>query len=187
MIQAANGLDPRQATSGTSVNKKPRMSKAGNRYLRLALYMPALCATRFDPPIKGYYQPLIKDRGLKKLQALCAVRKLLHAIHGMLRTRTPFDGTRFYVLPTPAAAVQPRCKNLLLLRRRRWPLPPGARGAVWARGECMGACRGPLAPHDTRSRHGAAGEWSPACPHARLRYRALSTRSPPPPVCQPAP
>ena len=26
------------------------------------------------------------------------VRKLLHAIHGMLSTGTPFDGTRFYAL-----------------------------------------------------------------------------------------
>jgi len=103
---AQAGLDPRQNTSGTSVNKKPRLSKAGNRYLRLALYMPALCASRFEPPIKAYYQHLIEDRGLKKLQALCAVmRKLLHAIHGMLSTGTPFDGTRFYTLPEGATAT----------------------------------------------------------------------------------
>jgi len=35
---AQAGLDPRHATSGTSVNKKPHLSKAGNRYLPLALY-----------------------------------------------------------------------------------------------------------------------------------------------------
>ena len=100
---AQAGLDPRHSTSGTSVNKKPRLSKAGNRYLRLALYMPALCASRFEPQVKAYYQHLIEDRGLKKLQALCAVmRKLLHAIHGMLSTGTPFDGTRFYRLPEVA-------------------------------------------------------------------------------------
>ena len=100
---AQAGLDPRHSTSGTSVNKKPRLSKAGNRYLRLALYMPALCASRFEPQVKAYYQHLIEDRGLKKLQALCAVmRKLLHAIHGMLSTGTPFDGSRFYALPEVA-------------------------------------------------------------------------------------
>jgi transposase len=97
---AMAGLDPRQATSGTSVNKKPRLSKAGNRYLRLALYMPALSATRHDEHVKGYYRHLIEDRGLKKIQAVCAVmRKLLHAIHGMLRTGKPFDSQRFYVFP----------------------------------------------------------------------------------------
>jgi transposase len=96
---AQAGLDPRQSVSGTSVNKKPRISKAGNRYLRLALYMPALSAARHDPHVQGYYRHLIEHRGLKKIQAICAVmRKLLHAIHGMLKTRQPFDGSRFYVL-----------------------------------------------------------------------------------------
>ena len=36
------GLDPRHVTSGTSVEKRVRLSKAGNRYIRQALYMPAL-------------------------------------------------------------------------------------------------------------------------------------------------
>jgi transposase len=101
---ALAGLDPRQNISGTSVHKKPRLSKAGNRYLRLALYMPALSAARHDRYVNGYYRHLIADRGLKKIQAVCAVmRKLLHAIHGMLKSRQPFDGSRFYALvETPA-------------------------------------------------------------------------------------
>lgn len=96
---AMAGLDPRQHQSGSSVNKKSRISKAGNRYLRMALYMPALSAARHDPHVRGYYLHLIEDRGLKKIQAVCAVmRKLLHAIHGMLRSQTQFDNTRFYDL-----------------------------------------------------------------------------------------
>jgi transposase len=96
---AQAGLDPRHATSGTSVNKKPHLSKAGNRYLRLALYMPALSAARHEPHVNGYYRHLIEGRGLKPIQAVCAVmRKLLHAIHGMLKARQPFDGSRFYAL-----------------------------------------------------------------------------------------
>ncbi len=31
------GLDSREFTSGTSVNKKPQLTKAGNQYLRYAL------------------------------------------------------------------------------------------------------------------------------------------------------
>ena len=95
------GLDPRIFDSGSSVSKKPRISKVGNRYIRQALYMPALVASRFEPNIKGYYHHLIDDNGLKKVQAICAVmRKLLHAIHGMLRTNKEFEGARFYALPT---------------------------------------------------------------------------------------
>jgi len=93
---AMAGLDPRAHESGSSVNKKPHLSKAGNRYLRIALYMPALSATRHDPHVRGYHH-LIETRGLKKIQAVRAVmRKLPHAIHAMLKTRTTFDSSRFY-------------------------------------------------------------------------------------------
>jgi len=38
----------------------------------------ALSASQWDPNIKAYYQHLINDNGLKKMQALCAVmRKIL--------------------------------------------------------------------------------------------------------------
>ncbi len=63
------GLDPRLFESGSSVEKKPRISKVGNKYIRQALYMPALVATRFEPNIKGYYAHLNEDNGLKKIQA----------------------------------------------------------------------------------------------------------------------
>lgn len=96
---AMAGLDPRKSVSGTSVNKKPRISKAGNHYLRAALYMPALNASYRSTHVHAYYRHLIEDNGLKKIQAICAImRKLLHAIHGMLKDRKPFDPTRFYRL-----------------------------------------------------------------------------------------
>jgi transposase len=91
------GLDPRHYQSGTSVSKKPRISKAGNSYLRQALYMPALCAAHRDSHVNAYYRHLIEDQGLKKMQAVCAVmRKLLHAIHAMLKNESHFDSTRFF-------------------------------------------------------------------------------------------
>jgi len=99
---AMAGLDPRQFTSGSSVHKQTRISKAGNRYLRMALYMPALNAAHREPHISAYYRHLIEDNGLKKLQALCAVmRKLLHAVHAILKQRKPFDGSKFYASPKP--------------------------------------------------------------------------------------
>ena len=80
--------------------KKPRRSKAGNRYLRIALFTLAPSAARHDINVRTYYQHLIENRDLKKLQARCAVvRKLLHAIHAMLKNRTPFDSRRFYSPP----------------------------------------------------------------------------------------
>jgi len=91
------GLDPRQFESGTSVSKRTRISKAGNRYIRQALYMPALVACRSEPNVASYYDHLQNKRGLKKIQAICAVmRKLLHAIYGMLHNNMPFDGDKFF-------------------------------------------------------------------------------------------
>jgi transposase len=92
------GLDPRTFDSGKSVHKQARLAKAGNRHIRSALYMPALSAKQHDPHVKAYFQHLV-DNGKKPLQAVCAVmRKLLHAIHGMLKHDKPFDNTRFYAL-----------------------------------------------------------------------------------------
>lgn len=95
----AAGLDPRHFKSGTSVDKRARISKAGNRYIRHALYLPALSAKRHDPHVKGFFEHLITN-GKTPLQGVCAVmRKLLHAIHGMFTHDQPFDNRRFYALP----------------------------------------------------------------------------------------
>jgi transposase len=95
----AAGLDPRHFKSGTSVEKRARISKAGNRYIRQALYLPALSAKAHDPHVKGFFEHLI-THGKTPLQGVCAVmRKLLHAIHGMFTHNQPFDNRRFYVLP----------------------------------------------------------------------------------------
>jgi transposase len=93
------GLDPMAFDSGKSVHKKARISKAGNRHIRSALYMPALSAMQHDPHVKAYSAHL-RANGKLPLQAICAVmRKLLHAIHGMLKQDKPFDNTRFYAIP----------------------------------------------------------------------------------------
>ena len=95
---AAAGIDPREHSSGTSVHQKTRISKAGNRHLRRALYMPALVAVQHDPHLGAFYQHLL-DRGKEKLQALVAVmRKLLHAIFGMFKHRQAYDGTQLFPL-----------------------------------------------------------------------------------------
>ena len=90
------GLDPRAFDSGTSIHKPARISRRGNSHLRAALYMPALVAAHHEPHIKAFYEKLLA-KGKKKMQAIVAVmRKLLHAIHGMLRTNTDFLGEKFF-------------------------------------------------------------------------------------------
>jgi transposase len=98
------GLDVRAVTSGTSVHKKPRISKKGNARVRRALYMPALVAIQGEPHVRAFYEQLLAA-GKARLQAVVAVmRKLLHSIYGMLKTNTDFDGAKFRILPTPISA-----------------------------------------------------------------------------------
>jgi transposase len=94
------GMDPREYRSGSSVYKKPRISKAGNKHLRHSLFMPALVAVRYDPYLGGFYQHLLA-KGKFKMQALVAVmRKLLHALHAMFKNHQPYDGSKLFQLPT---------------------------------------------------------------------------------------
>ncbi len=97
------GLDPRPYESGTSVHRPRRISKVGNRHLRAALYMPALVAIQHDPNVKAFYNKLV-TAGKKPMQAVVAVmRKLLHAIWGMLKHDQDFDGNKFFRLPEKIA------------------------------------------------------------------------------------
>ena len=90
------GLDVRVCQSGTSVNRPGRLSKAGNAYLRAALYMPAMSAIQWDARTKAFYQGLVA-RGKKKMQALCAVmRKYMTGLWACIRQDTPFDSSRLF-------------------------------------------------------------------------------------------
>jgi transposase len=93
---AYSGLDPVHQVSGTSVHKPSYISRAGNRHLRRALYMPTLSAVRCDPHLRAFYQAL-RGRHKTGLQALMAVeRKLLHAIYGIFKSGRPYDGSRLF-------------------------------------------------------------------------------------------
>lgn len=90
------GLDVRQTQSGSSINKPARLSKAGNVYLRAALYMPAMSAVRHDVRAKAFYEALT-GRGKKKMQAQCAVmRKYLTGIWACMQAQTAFDSTLLF-------------------------------------------------------------------------------------------
>lgn len=87
------GLDVRLHQSGSSVQQAARISKAGNAYIRSALYMPALSAVQHDPKAKAFYTALVA-RGKTKKQALVAVmRKYLTGLWACLKTDTAFDSS----------------------------------------------------------------------------------------------
>jgi len=84
------GMNPRQSTSGTSLNKSS-LSKMGHKRLRKSLYMPAMSAVRYNPIMIKFYAKLL-TKGKPKKVALCAVmRKLLVIAYGVLKSGKKFD------------------------------------------------------------------------------------------------
>lgn len=93
---AMAGLDVRERTSGTSLKGKPRISKTGNRHVRRVLYLAAMAAVRWQSCFRWFHDRLLA-RGKKRRQSLVAVmRKMLHAVYGILRHRQPFDPLRLF-------------------------------------------------------------------------------------------
>ncbi|EKE02256.1 MAG: pilin gene inverting protein [uncultured bacterium] len=88
---AHSGLAPRQFQSGSSVNGKPRICKTGNRNLRKALYMPAMCALRHNRQLSEFYHRLLSKGKLKMVALVAVMRKLLVLAIGILNNDKPFD------------------------------------------------------------------------------------------------
>lgn len=95
------GLDPRQYTSGKSIEKKVRISKVGNRHLRRALYMPVLVAVRHNPQFRAYYRRLLAHGKIKMVALVAAMRKLLHGIYGVFQSLQPFDPDKLFASSIP--------------------------------------------------------------------------------------
>jgi transposase len=90
-LAAYAGLVPRHHDSGSSVHKKPKLSKAGNAHLRNAFYMPALSAMRCNPLIRRLVDRLTA-KGKPKMAIVAAVmHKLLRLAYGVLKSNRPFD------------------------------------------------------------------------------------------------
>jgi transposase len=88
---ACAGLIPLVHESGTSVHKRPRLSKQGDGRLRATLYMAAIVAAQHNPPLRKVYLDLI-SRGKAKMSALGALmRRLVHIAFGMLKHQTDFN------------------------------------------------------------------------------------------------
>ena len=98
-LVAHAGLYPRPFQSGSSMNKRMRSSKAGNAYIRRALFMPALVAVQHHATVRAYHTRRTQ-RGKGKMTANVAVmRKLLHAIYGVLKHNTPFEPNKAFPYP----------------------------------------------------------------------------------------
>ena len=84
------GLTPRRSQSGDG-ERRTRISRKGNAYVRDALYMPALVAKRYNPMLREFARRL-KANGKTTRAILGAIaHKMLRIFVGLLKSNTDFD------------------------------------------------------------------------------------------------
>ena len=84
------GYDVVQRESGTSVKGKTRISKKGNRYIRNALYFPAMVSCRYNMDLKETYLRIIKKKASKMIGQVAIQRKLLSLIYTLWKNDTVY-------------------------------------------------------------------------------------------------
>ena len=85
------GLDPKQHESGSSICRKPRLSKMGHVLLRKALYMPAMVAVNRTEWGRAFKARLSANGKAPKVIICAMMRKLVHVAFGVLRSGEPFN------------------------------------------------------------------------------------------------
>ena len=85
------GYDVVQRESGTSVKGRTRISKKGNRYIRNALYFPAMVACRYNPNLKEVYRRINQNKPSKMIGQVAIQRKLLVLIYTLWKNETEFQ------------------------------------------------------------------------------------------------
>ena len=71
------GLDPQTYESGSSVRRRPGISKMGDSELRRLLYMDALGGVSGHNSLKAFYQRLVARGKAKKVALVACARKIL--------------------------------------------------------------------------------------------------------------
>ncbi len=95
-VVAFVGVASAETSSGTSVRGSGAISKSGSPRFRKMLYMCAMSAMRWNPDFRQWASEL-KARGKAgRVVVVAVMRKLLHLIYGVLRSKTPYDARKAF-------------------------------------------------------------------------------------------
>lgn len=94
-ITALAGLDPIEISSGSSVNKRSRISKQGSKLIRSTLFMGTLISIEYNDEMHLFYESL-KSRGKHSTLAQIAVmRKIVTITFALFKNEEFYDLTRY--------------------------------------------------------------------------------------------
>lgn len=96
------GLDPAPHDSGTSVHKRPVISRKGDGRMRSKLFLGALGGIRGKNHLADVYRSLLAHHKAKKLALVACARKILVWAWAVFRKDTTFDAAQFEKKPLPA-------------------------------------------------------------------------------------
>ncbi|RXJ76924.1 IS110 family transposase [Arcobacter sp. F2176] len=94
-ITALSGLDPIEKSSGTSVNRKQRISKQGLSLLRAIMYMPVLTTIQHNEEMRLFYNRLLERGKPKMLAQMAVMRKMILLAHSLYKNKEQYDSKRY--------------------------------------------------------------------------------------------
>ena len=102
-LVAYAGLCSAEVSSGTSVHGAGSISMAGNGQVRHWLYMCALTAIRWDADFAQWAKELRARGKCNKVIIVAVMRKLLHLVHGVMKSGTDYDARKAFPSHYPAS------------------------------------------------------------------------------------
>lgn len=93
-IVSLAGLDPIEKSSGSSVQGKSRISKAGSKICRGTLFMPVMTAIQHNKRLKQFYTKLKKNGKHTTVAQIAVMRKMLIIAHSLYKNNEEYDPNR---------------------------------------------------------------------------------------------
>lgn len=94
-IVSLAGLDSISKSSGTSVQSRTKISKAGSKLCRSTLFMAVMVAVRFNGELKYHYERL-KERGKHTTVTQIAVmRKIIIIAHSLYKNNEQYNAEKY--------------------------------------------------------------------------------------------
>ena len=90
-ITSLAGLDPIDKSSGTSVQSRSRISKAGSKLYRGTLFMGVMVAIQHDENFKAFFARLKANGKHTTLAQLAVMRKMIVIAHSLYKNNKKYD------------------------------------------------------------------------------------------------
>lgn len=90
-IVALSGLDAIENTSGTSIQRRTRISKKGSSVYRSILFMPVLSAIQHNKYMKIFYDRLKTNGKHSTVAQIAVMRKMILIAHSLFKNNVKFN------------------------------------------------------------------------------------------------